>query len=154
MQRHVYSSLNDLSEPALQLQICCIFYTAAVRPVLEYACTVWHSSLTAAQCDVLEMVQKRVIRIIYSDGDYDTSLIVGDIGTDRLSDRREVLIFKFDVTSRSLSDNYPNTLQVINNKQYTPTGRIFGHIPTLNTSLCVIPAKDVRFRVRKMKFEI
>jgi len=66
---------------------------AAVRPLLEYWCTVWHSTLTAAQCNVLEMVQKRIIRIIYSDGDYDTSLIVGDIGTDRLSDRREVLIF-------------------------------------------------------------
>ena len=27
----------------------------------------------------------------------------------------------------------------------TPTGRIFGHMPTLNTSLCVIPAKEVPF---------
>jgi len=27
----------------------------------------------------------------------------------------------------------------------TPTGRIFGHIPTLNTSLCVVPAKEVPF---------
>ena len=27
----------------------------------------------------------------------------------------------------------------------TPTGRIFGHIPTLNTSFCVVPAKEVPF---------
>jgi len=27
----------------------------------------------------------------------------------------------------------------------TPTGRIFGHVPTLNTSLCVVPAKEVPF---------
>jgi len=27
----------------------------------------------------------------------------------------------------------------------TPTGRIFGHIPTLNTSLCVVSAKVVPF---------
>ena len=27
----------------------------------------------------------------------------------------------------------------------TPTGRIFGDIPTLNTSLCVVPAKEVPF---------
>jgi len=25
----------------------------------------------------------------------------------------------------------------------TPTGRIFGHIPTHNASLCVVPAKKV-----------
>jgi len=27
----------------------------------------------------------------------------------------------------------------------TPTGRIFGHILTLNTSLSVVPAKEVPF---------
>ena len=27
----------------------------------------------------------------------------------------------------------------------TPTGRIFGHIPTLNTSLCVVSANEVPF---------
>ena len=27
----------------------------------------------------------------------------------------------------------------------TPTGRIFGQISTLNTSLCVVPAKEVPF---------
>ena len=31
----------------------------------------------------------------------------------------------------------------------TPTGRIFGHIPTLNTSLCVVPAKEVPFGGQK-----
>jgi len=36
----------------------------------------------------------------------------------------------------------------------TPTDRIFGHIPTLNTSLCVVPAKEVRFGIRKMKFKV
>jgi len=36
----------------------------------------------------------------------------------------------------------------------TPTGCIFGHIQTLNTSLCVVPAKEVPFGVRKIKFEI
>jgi len=27
----------------------------------------------------------------------------------------------------------------------TPMGGIFGHIPTLNASLCVVPAKEVPF---------
>ena len=46
---------------------------------MEYACPVWHSSLTATQCDALEMVQKQAICIIYSDRDYNTSLIVAGI---------------------------------------------------------------------------
>ena len=42
------------------------FFTSVLRPVLEYACPVWHSSLTVAQSDALESVQKRAISIIYS----------------------------------------------------------------------------------------
>src|SRR5664279_6380164 len=43
------------------------FYCTVVRPVLEYACPVWHSSLTVAQSesDALEQLQKRALRIIY-----------------------------------------------------------------------------------------
>jgi len=36
----------------------------------------------------------------------------------------------------------------------TQTGRIFGHILTLNTSLCAASAKVVPFGVRKITFEI
>ena len=42
------------------------FYTTVVRPVLEYACPVWHSGLTVAQSNLLEYVQKRAIRIVYT----------------------------------------------------------------------------------------
>ena len=35
------------------------FYTAIVRPVLEYACALWHSGLTAGQCNAIENIQKR-----------------------------------------------------------------------------------------------
>jgi len=39
------ASINDL--------VC--FYTSVVRPVLEYACLVWHSSLTAGQPETLRV---------------------------------------------------------------------------------------------------
>ena len=55
--------------------------TTVVRPVLEYACPVWHSGLTAAHSELLESVQKRAIRIIYPDANYQTSLIVAGIDT-------------------------------------------------------------------------
>jgi len=56
-------------------------YNAIVRPVLEYACPVWHSGLTAGQCNAIENTQKRDIPVIYvdSDGDYKVALIVARI---------------------------------------------------------------------------
>ena len=46
------------------------FYGTVIRPVLEYACPVWHTSLTAAQTKALESLQRRALCIIYEDGDY------------------------------------------------------------------------------------
>jgi len=69
------------------------FYTTVVRPILEYACPVWHSGLTVAQSDPLESVQKRAVRIVYPDADYQASLIVA--GIDTLLERREVLTANF-----------------------------------------------------------
>jgi len=46
------------------------FYTTVVRPVLEYACPVWHSGLTVAQSDLLEYMQKRAICIVYPNAAY------------------------------------------------------------------------------------
>jgi len=59
--------------------------TAIVRPILEYASPVWHLSLTVAQSETLESMQKRALRIIYED----QTLIVADI--DSLETRREQL---------------------------------------------------------------
>ena len=40
------------------------FYTTVIRPVLEYACPVWHTSITNEQCIRLESIQRRAIHII------------------------------------------------------------------------------------------
>ena len=37
------------------------FYGTVIRPVLEYACRVWHTSLTAAQTKALESLQRRAL---------------------------------------------------------------------------------------------
>ena len=60
-----------------------------VRPVLEYACSVWHSSLTIGQHEALESLQKRAMRIIFNHNDYMTSLILA--GIDNLQTLRNVL---------------------------------------------------------------
>jgi len=56
------------------------FYTSVIRTVLEYA---WHSSLTTGQSDMLESLQKRALRIIYSDMDldYHTLLFLAELDT-------------------------------------------------------------------------
>ena len=41
------------------------FYVGFIRPVLEYAAPVWHTSLTNEQSDHLESIQKRAFRIIH-----------------------------------------------------------------------------------------
>jgi len=40
------------------------YYITVVRPVLEYACRVWHSSLTAEQTKTFESLQQRAMKII------------------------------------------------------------------------------------------
>ena len=56
--------LKQLKRTGAQRSDLMHFYTAIVRPVLEYASPVWHSSLTLAQPETLESLQKRAMRII------------------------------------------------------------------------------------------
>ena len=61
---------NGVSSPHL-LQV----YFTLVRPLLEYCCPVWHSSLTINLSDKVERVQKCSMRIIYPNLNYDAALI-------------------------------------------------------------------------------
>lgn len=72
------------------------FYLAVIRPVLEYACPVWHHLLNKAQTDQIEAIQRRAIRIIYNythGMPYFSSLFVAGISS--LAHRRENLSRKF-----------------------------------------------------------
>ncbi len=64
-------------------------YISMIRSVLEYACQVWHTSLTCGQSDKLEAIQRRVLRITYPDHSYAKALKLSELP--RLSDRREEL---------------------------------------------------------------
>ena len=44
-----------------------------IRPILEYACLVWHAGLTKGESDI-EKIQKRALKIIYSDIPYDACI--------------------------------------------------------------------------------
>jgi len=64
------------------------YYKTVIRPVTEYACAVWHSSITAEQRDQLEAIQRRAVRMIFgNEVDFETIAIIQDIPL--LADRRD-----------------------------------------------------------------
>ena len=85
--------LKQLKRSGAPLSDLLCFYTTVVRPVLEYACPVWHSSLTDAQTETLESLQKRAMSIVYSSSNYIGNLTIA--GIDTLQNRRESLSKKF-----------------------------------------------------------
>ena len=73
------------------------FYKSVIRPVAEYACPAWHSSLTVEQSNRLKSFQKRALKIIDrpyndftpADNAYALNCIVASLP--QLADRREQL---------------------------------------------------------------
>ena len=75
-----------------------------VRPILEYACAVWHPALTKLQSHQLERIQKRSCKIILGNNYQDYQSALKDLNITSLADRRENLILKFgqqDLNSES-----------------------------------------------------
>ena len=46
-------------------------YVSVVRPVLEYACPVWHTNLPKYLSDNIEMIQKSALKSIFPNKGYD-----------------------------------------------------------------------------------
>jgi hypothetical protein len=46
-------------------------YCSIIRSVLEYACVIWHPSLTKLQNNKIELIQKRAVKIAYPDMVYE-----------------------------------------------------------------------------------
>ncbi|XP_071947425.1 uncharacterized protein [Antedon mediterranea] len=70
-------------------------YTCYIRPLVEYACPVWHSSITKDQTKSIERIQKRALRIIYGMNyvSYESALKLSDLPS--LVNRRVQLLLKF-----------------------------------------------------------
>ena len=68
-------------------------YLSLIRPICEYACPVWSSSLTQEQQNNIESIQKRALHIISPGVSYEVNCEYFNIPT--LRKRREVLCMKF-----------------------------------------------------------
>ena len=64
-------------------------YISVVRPVLEYACPVWHTNLPKYLYDSIELIKNRALKSIFPGKSYND--ILNDMGLRTLRERREVL---------------------------------------------------------------
>ncbi len=89
-------------------------FLSVIRPVLEYACPVWHTNLTQYLSEHIETVQKRALRVIFPGHSYDEILHITDLPT--LNQRREQLckeyFKKLQNESHKLYNLLPNVRQV------------------------------------------
>ena len=86
-------------------------FSSYIRPILEYCCIVWHSSLTVQQTENIETVQKRALRITLGAQyqSYDQALIECNMVT--LEKRRDELCLKFATQlSKNFRDWLPPTM--------------------------------------------
>ena len=79
--------LKQLKRSGMKEPDLLIYYKAIVRPVMEYACPVWHPGLTNAQSDTIEATQKRALRIILPSLSYREALNAS--GLETLHQRRD-----------------------------------------------------------------
>ena len=96
-------------------------YILFIRSVVEYACVVWHSSISSEECNNIERVQKTALRIILkSDYDnYPSALRLVSLTT--LKERRKKLSLSFAkkcVKSESNADLFPKVVKSVNTRQH------------------------------------
>ena len=107
-----------------------VIYSTSIRPILEYACVVWHNSLPKYLSDKIELVQKRALRILYPNTHYEDAL--SSSGCSPLHVRRQEICKK--------------TIQVFQ-KIATPSSKLYNLLPVTSEEAC-----DRNLRNRKNRF--
>ncbi|KAK2160819.1 hypothetical protein NP493_1626g00026 [Ridgeia piscesae] len=76
-------------------------YVSVVRPVLEYACPVWHTNLPQYLSDNIEVIQKRALKFIFPGLGY--AEILRRVNLDTLNVRRDsICTFKYNVRQQNV----------------------------------------------------
>ena len=96
-------------------------YLTMIGPVLEYACQVWHTSLSGAHSDKLESVKRRALHIIYPDLSH--AKAHSQSGLSLLSKRREDLCRAFFKDLLSPSHRLHHLLPVPRDSPYALRNR-------------------------------
>lgn len=85
--------LKQLKRSGMSNEDLLYYYQSVVWPVGEYACVVWHTSLTKGQTKQLEAIRRRAINIVFGNDIAAASSALSSLLP--LSERREVLTKKF-----------------------------------------------------------
>ena len=103
------------------------FYAFVIRPVLEYEAQVWHGGLTKSQSSNIEKIQKRALRIIYSEKDYDKLLRMAGVKSlcERRCDMCIELIRQMSQTSHKLHHLLPQKLCNIRQRETRLSSQLF-----------------------------
>ena len=80
-------------------------YKTFIRSNLEFSSTVWHSSLSVADKQDLERVQKAAVKVILGKEYVDYSKALNDLNLESLDKRREGMALKF-VKNSLKNDNF------------------------------------------------
>ena len=82
--------LYQLKRAGISQSVLVTVYLSVVRPVLEYACPVWHTNLQQYLSDNIESIQKRALKCIFRGSSYNE--ILCNVGLQTLKDRRTVYV--------------------------------------------------------------
>ena len=72
-------ALRLLRKNVLPVTVLVKAYCTCVRPILEYACEVWHNNLPVYLSNQVEQIQKRALRIIFPSLTYDQAMLTANI---------------------------------------------------------------------------
>ena len=127
--------LTQLKRAKVGIDELVLFYSTCIRPILEYACPVFHNSLSSYLSNDLEMIQKRALRIIQPWIPYIDTLSL--TGLQHLSTRREKITNKL----------FQDIMMDENHK-------LHGFLPPRNTCVTDLRAKhkfNANFRTDRFK---
>ena len=117
--------------------MCCIkhlvhFFKSVIIPQLEYACPVWATSITEEQKTMIESIQKRAMKIIFSDMDYPSALQKSGLST--LENRRNKLCYSFFQKMQNPNSSIHDILPVKVSSQYALRQNKKYRLPKIRTS--------------------
>lgn len=93
--------LSQLRKSRVPSQDIVQVYTSVVRPIMEYACQVWHGGLTVSQSRLLETIQQRALKMAFPSLSYDQALATSNLVS--LHDRRSQLCERLFVEAQDPS---------------------------------------------------
>ena len=84
---------NQLKRTGISQLDMVIVYISVVRPVIEYACPVWHTNLHKYLSDNIELIRNFALKSIFQGKSYHD--ILNELGLITLMERREVLCLNY-----------------------------------------------------------